>query len=362
MKVLYDSTTFSSQVFGGISHYFVELMNHLPHNWQYDLTVKASENEYLPLLRPRPRVLSLRHVPEHKKLYNFINRFADRAALKADAFDIFHPTDYRDYFFRYLKRPYVITVHDMQFLDYVDRGIFSPEYGEVIKRVILNARGIIAISNTTRENLLNSLDVNPDRVSVVYHGFQAEPIVSTRARWLPSKYILYVGQRSDYKNFSTFFEAFKRMAHKDPDLNLVCTGKPFTPAEKDTIARAGLMSRVHHRLVRQHDMHMLYAHAACFVFPSRMEGFGMPVLEAYAAGCPVALSNASCLPEIGGNGALYFHPGDPDQMVRTITALVYDPSVNIPIRQEARRRLRQFSWEKCGRETAQVYEKTLGSL
>lgn len=361
MKVLYDSDVFSNQTFGGISRYFVELINNLPAEWTPKISLWASENEYLGLLRKPHRHIPLRHFPEHRKLYRAINGISDRRLLKKGDYDIFHTTGFNSYFLDRVKTPYVATVHDLIYLDNYRAGTLKKEIVDHIEKVTLNADHIIAISEATRRELLEAYpQIDPERVDVVYHGF-AEPAPGLKAPlWLPQNYLLYVGQRGGYKNFDNFFNAFSLLARRDDSLRLLCTGRPFSRAEREKIARAGLEERVDCRFVATEELDAVYAGARAFVFPSRKEGFGMPILESFAAGCPVILSEASCLPEVAGNAGLYFNPDSPEDMAEKIGKVIYDDNFRELKIAEGRERLKGFSWEKCGRETAAVYNKTLG--
>ncbi len=363
MKVLFDNTIFSFQVFGGISHYFVQLLNHLPKEIESKLAVVASENEYLPSLNTPISYFKLRHFPDHKKIYNLINSCYERYLLKKDKYELMHPTDYYGRNILGIHRiPYVITVHDLQFIQRVRNGELSKEKGRQIREVIENASRIIAISKTTKDNLISSMEINPDKVDIVYHGFSPFTYIPDRPKWLPERYILFVGNRGDYKNFNTFFQAFEKLAEKEINLKLVCTGKKFSTEEKEMIARSGLTGRVIQKMVTQAEMPALYKYAVCFVFPSKMEGFGMPILEAFSAGCPIAMSDMSCLPEIGGSGGVYFNPEDPEEMTEVISRLIEDKNFRDESVAYGYNRLKDFSWARCGKETADVYHKALNGI
>lgn len=361
MNVLYDSIVFSDQTFGGISHYFVELMNNLPAPWSYDLSLLASENAYLPLLRhPKPHI-SLRHFPEHRKLYKLINGVADRQALRKGNYDIFHTTGFTPYYLGRVKAPTIITVHDMIYLDNYREGHLKKEVFDNVERTILSADHIIAISQNTRRELLEHFPQIPEnRVSVVYHGVDISGDIVAGPEWLPKKYILFVGQRGGYKNFDIFFEAFSRLAAADSDLHLLCTGREFNRSELGKIAALGLSDRVICKFVKAEEMPGLYANAGCFAFPSKREGFGMPILEAFAENCPVVLSDASCFPEIAGNAGIYFDPNSIDEIEKKLYVATYDEPFRRKHIQLGREILKNYSWQKTAAQTAEVYKKVIG--
>lgn len=359
MRVLYDSHTFSEQTFGGISRYFVELMNNLPDEWEYTLPLYASENDYLKLLHKKIKPIPLRNFPEHRKLYYFINGFADRNALRKEDYDVFHPTGFNPYFIERVLSPVVVTVHDMIYHYGLNPGKHTDEIMENMRRTILAADRIIAISKATKEAILNFYNLNESIIDVIHHGFTPHAGRTQKLEYCPDRYILFVGHRGGYKNFTTLLDAFSRIAESDRSIHLLCTGRAFSKKELKTIAARGLERRCSCRFIPVNDMHSLYANASCFVFPSKMEGFGMPILEAFAAGCPVILSNSSCFPEIAGNGGIFFDPDNPDELADKIEQTLCDPAFRDTKTLAAKQELERFSWQKTGVKTAETYLKAI---
>lgn len=373
MTVLYDSDIFCNQRFGGISRYFVQLINHLPPEWNFRLPARISDNAYISSLlrripaadhrfitvgKPYRHFLNCRFIPDHRKFAHLVNDALDRHAAAASDYDIFHPTGFIPWFIERIKTPYVVTVHDMIHHKLLPDG--KPDLmARRIDRTVLNAKRIIAISHATKHDILDYYDIPEERIDVVYHGFTPFPKLSKPDQPDKERFILFVGQRGGYKNFDRFVEAFSILHRNDPELRLVCTGRQFNRHESELLARYGVAGCARAEFVDSNRLNELYSRAACFVFPSKLEGFGMPVLEAFATGCPVALSNASCLPEIAGKGALYFDPDDPDSMSAAISALLYDQQTRRQILAAAEKRLKDFSWEKTAGETAGVYRKAL---
>lgn len=359
MRILYDSHTFSEQTFGGISRYFVELMNHLPEGCEAVLPIYASENAYLPQLKNKPHTISLRHFPEHRKLYYFINGFADRRALGKGGYDVFHPTGYDPYFIPLVKSPVVVTVHDMIYHRGLNEGKHTPEIMRNMDRTILAADRIIAISETTKRDVIRFYNIPEEKIDVVYHGFDPLAGNSDRLPYMPERYILFVGQRGGYKNFDILLEAFSMIASKERNLKVVATGRQFSSREKKRIAELGIADRCECRFIPTSDMNALYANAECFVFPSRMEGFGMPVLESFAAGAPSVLADTECFREIAGNGALFFNPDDAAQLADSIVRVISDKKLRETLRNAGKEELKRFSWDKTGLLTAETYRKAV---
>ncbi len=359
MRVLYDSHIFSEQTFGGISRYYVELINHLPPDVNPELSLIASENDYLPLLKNAPRTIPLRHFPEHRKLYYFINGFSDRRALSKGAYDVFHPTGFCPYFIDKVKSPVVMTVHDMIYHYGLNPGKHTPEIIENMRKTTMAADRVIAISEATKRSILEFYDIDESKIDVIYHGFTPLKGDPTPLPFLPERYILFIGHRGGYKNFETLLQAFSLIAQKDKDLQLICTGRDFSKSERAHIAELDLSSRCHSHFIPTRDLGALYANAECFVLPSKMEGFGMPILEAFAANCPVIVSDASCLPEIAGKGGIYFNPEDPDELSEKIQLTLNDSNFRKMKIAAGREELKRFSWEVTGEKTAESYRKAI---
>lgn len=359
MNILYDSHTFSEQTFGGISRYFVDLMNNLPDGCNPHLSLIASENDYLRSLKKRPATIPLRHFPEHRKLYYFINGFADRSALKKGAYDVFHPTGFSPYFIGRTKAPVVVTVHDMIYHEGLNPGKHTAEIIENMRLTTMAADRVIAISHATKRAILRFYDIDESKIDVIHHGFTPVAPAGKKPAYLPERYILFVGHRGGYKNFGTLLNAFSIIASKDKDLKLMCTGKKFSKNELDRISESGLSSRCICRFIPSEDMSALYANAECFVFPSKMEGFGMPILESFTTGCPAILSDTSCFPEVAGKGGIYFNPEDPDELAEKILMTINDREFREGKISDGKEELKRFSWAKTGEKTAETYLKAI---
>ena len=177
---------------------------------------------------------------------------------------------------------------------------------------------------------------------------------------VPSDYVLYVGERCRHKNFRGLLPAFAHLATALPDLHLVCAGqKGFDRAELDLIQELGLADRCESVSVNDEQLTFLYQNAALLVVPSLYEGFGLPVLEAFDASCPVALSDTGSFPEIAGDAALYFDPSDVTSIEKALRKLLSDHALRQVLIHRGRERLQRFSWATTAERTAAVYKKCL---
>ncbi|MCM1505286.1 MAG: glycosyltransferase family 4 protein [Muribaculum sp.] len=357
MKVVYDHQVFSWQKFGGVSRYFVELIKHLPQDIEPQINPLLSENVYLDDIKDIATNVSKSGIANfriRKHLYEWLNRMRSSKALKHGDYDLIHPTYYDPYFLKRRKAPAIVTVHDFiheRFPQYFGNA------SKVIKqkqRTINEADAIIAISEHTKKDLMEIYALPEEKISVVHHG-ATRPVDAEKVDYLPHRYVLFVGERRSYKNFHRFARAFALLAEKDNDLWLVCAGKPFSSEEVAFLKKLGIDNRSRAMFASDGQLTYLYQNALCFVYPSIYEGFGLPILEAWAAGCPIALSNASCFPEIAGDGGEYFDPLSHQSIADAISHVIYDTHHRDSLNQRATNRLPAFTWNRTAEQTVAVY-------
>jgi len=177
---------------------------------------------------------------------------------------------------------------------------------------------------------------------------------------IDGKYILYIGDRRSYKNFAIMLKLFEINPSLKDDYKLICCGGgEFTKAETDMISKAGLQNTFIQVRANDKKMANLYKHAVAFVYPSKYEGFGIPLLEAMYYDCPIVASNVGSLPEIGGNAGLYFNPDSPEELSSCIETVINDTNIRNDLIQKGREREKLFSWDKCAEETYSFYEEIL---
>lgn len=382
MKVLYDPQAFDMQTHGGVSRCFAELYAHRPAFVDASISIKETNNVYLKDLGfPEAgdvykhflcaKDTKLKHFL-FKLTYNLkygkfsrwdkrplINQYETESVIKRGDFDIFHPTFFDDYFLRLIgKKPFVITVHDMI------PEIFSMDHSQAKQKlaVIPKAAHIIAVSGQTKKDLVRIMNVPEEKVSVVYHGADEEPYIPSSTAPFAEEYILYVGTRYEYKNFTAFCKSCVGILKRHPQLKIVCTGVPFSPEEIQLFESLGIKDRMVHKFVQtRQELFDLYHYAITFVYPSKYEGFGIPILEAYKADCPVMLNRASCFPEIAGDAAVFFdlnsEKSDFEEQFETLYRLTGDERGELIQRQ--RERMKLYSWSKSAAQLADVYKDVL---
>lgn len=382
MKVLYDLQAFDMQTHGGVSRCFAELYSHRPAFVDAHISVKETDNVYLQELGFPPKgtlyknflcdkdtklkhfLFKLKYNIQYGKFSRLdkrplINLFETESVLKKGDFDIFHPTFFDDYFLPFLgKKPFVITVHDMI------PEIFSIDKHQVEQKlaIIPKATHIVAVSERTKQDLVRIMHVPEEKVSVIYHGSDEEPYMPSTTAPIAEEYILFVGTRYEYKNFKAFCKSCVVILKRHPQLKIVCTGVPFSPEEFQFFESLGIKDRMVHKFVQtRQELFDLYHYAFTFVYPSKYEGFGIPILEAYKADCPVMLNRASCFPEIAGDAAVFFdlnsEKSDFEEQFETLYRLTGDERGELIQRQ--RERMKLYSWSKSAAQLADVYKDVL---
>ena len=205
--------------------------------------------------------------------------------------------------------------------------------------------------------MLKYFDLNPDKITVIHHGIEMPRIpAGLEARIVEEPYILYVGMRHLFKNFKNFVKGFGAIADKFPDVKVVCTRNPFNKEEQELFARLGITDRMQVVTADEVTLNRLYRDALFFVFPSLYEGFGMPILEAMANGCPTAIADASCFPEIGGDASLYFNPKDTNSIADTLKTMIQDESLRRELTRKGLQRASKFSWQRCAEQHMELYK------
>lgn len=369
MKILYDHQIFIYQDFGGISRYFYELMNAFGKDKDigFDLALDYSNNHYIKkarFVKSKP-FFKTRKFKGKNRLLHYLNMRGERKLLIGKDYDVFHPTYYDPYFLKYIgDKPFVLTIHDMVYELFPQIFSSGDKTSEHKKLLALKATKIIAISENTKRDMIKLLGIKEDKIEVIYlaNSLCAEAIEQGKcvASELPQKYLLFVGNRRVYKNFDTFIESISQLLKDDEDLNLICAGGgKFTPSEIVSLEKLGVIHKVTQRPFDDNQLSQLYLNALAFVFPSLYEGFGIPILEAFACGCPVIASNVSSLPEVAGDAAEYFDPDDKMSILSAVKKVIYDFDLRCELRGKGYGRLKAFSWGKTANNTKKLYQSIL---
>ncbi len=264
----------------------------------------------------------------------------------------------------------VVTFCDMTF-------VLHPDLHQRVKRIFfptmmrLSARRadrLIAISESTRDDLVRMWNVDRSKVTAIplaadaeFRPRSPEEIAEACGRYglRPGDYILYVGMLEPRKNVDRLVEAFGTVANGLPDVDLVIAGRRGWMYDQifARVEALGLRDRVRFTgYVPSQDLPALYGGARLFSYPSRYEGFGLPVLEAMSCGAPVVTTSVSSMPEVAGDAAILVAPDDVAGLAAALLRVSSDAACRDDLRCRGLARAKTFSWERCARETIAVYE------
>tara|TARA_R110001592_G_scaffold155601_2_gene385547 strand:+ start:2553 stop:3635 length:1083 start_codon:yes stop_codon:yes gene_type:complete len=358
MKVMYDGEIFSSQKVGGISRYFIDLASHVSETEKVYFQIRKSKNLYYDRYEKihSPFISRFRIIKRIKKLFNpELLRLIYLWVLRPD---ILHLTYYNT---KYLKlKPkstkVVVTVHDMIHELFPEQFPQKDRTSKNKRDAVELADSVIAISNQTKKDLVSFFNLNESKVSVVYHGCMFSNTFDESIKiTLPKLFVLFVGSRAGYKNFKFFINSVSELILEE-GIQVVCAGGgSFNQDEVSFLGELGINQFVNQYFFSDSELKIAYKKSLCLVYPSLYEGFGLPILEAWSLETPLILSRASCFPEIAGDGALYFEPGNGEMISDHIRFIMSNESAveSVIVGKE---RLKQFSINNMVKATKNVYE------
>lgn len=368
IKIVLDPQIFSQQTYGGISRYYTEIFSELEKSEDVEVVLPLyyTDNFYLK---------STNLLAKHKILTSFYNilsffKISTKTLRKKNAekflkqlcqdnnYDVFVPTYYNPYFLELIgDKPFVLTVYDM--IHELFPQYFSDDPYRVTenkKKLIYKATRIIAVSQNTKKDILKIFpDLDADKIHVIHHGSSIK-IENDHKVDLPENYILYVGSRADYKNFKFLVNALKPILNENSDLFLLAAGGgKFTEEEDKFIQENDLVKQIKQSNFEENELGHFYKKAKFFVFPSQYEGFGIPVLESMACGCPVILSNTGSFPEVAGDAGLYFNSQSEDDLRKKIKMLLEDDNLRELFSKKGLEQVKKFDWKVAAEQCLKVY-------
>lgn len=285
----------------------------------------------------------------------------------------------------FYKGKFVVTIHDLIHQHFQTRqtSTLNPFFHEVKKlgykkvfsSAVNNSTRIIVPSEFVKNQLEQEWGVKKEKIEVTYEGVDEEIISIARevigknfekvAEKFKFKkpYLFYLGNAQPHKNISKLISVFSKLKEKYPDLSLVLSGPENSFWDKiSKTCELTLFKKESHiggviftGFISEKDLVDLYKNAEAFVMPSLEEGFGIPILEAMACGCPVISSNQGSLPEVGGDAAYYFNPKDEKDMAEKITKVLNDKKLRKNLIDEGEKRYKEFSWKELAKKTLRVY-------
>lgn len=293
--------------------------------------------------------------------------------IPAQAMPIFYP------------RKTVVTLHGLEYEYYPESySVFRRFYLRFTTKFSLkHAAKIIAVSENTKKDLIKMYDGDAEKIKVVYHGYNVllfpsslrggcpkttDEAISSDCKYVGDKqysraeklFLLTIGRLEARKNIINLIKAFELLKNDGWGGKLVLVGKAgygYSEIKKAIFGSPYQEDIIEKGFVSEEEKLQILQTATVSVFPSFYEGFGMPLLEAFAADVPVAASSASSLPEIGGNACVYFNPENVDDIARKVREILENKSLCQNLIQKGQTRLADFSWQKCARETLSILIK-----
>ncbi|MBI3289898.1 glycosyltransferase family 4 protein [Candidatus Microgenomates bacterium] len=396
MKILIDARMYGLE-HAGIGRYVENLVEQL---MELD-----KENEYVLLMRKSP-------ITNHTfdKLSTGQSLITDRCQLvetdiphyslgeQTKLLRLLNRTDFDIAHFPHFNVPvffnklYVLTIHDL--IKHTSRGMKTTTknpllywakyagYKTVFSNAVVHAKKIIVPSNAVKEDLLKNYKISPGKVEVIYEGVEegfkspitnhtfdklstGQSLITLKKYKIATPYVIYTGSAYPHKNLERLIEAVKYFndiyQYSEP-INLVICGSRNVFLERlQKVVKRNKAEKYVKFLgyIPDEELVMLYRNARAFVFPSLAEGFGLPGIEAIAAGCPLLCSDIPVSHEIYGKAAVYFNPTDSTDIADKIKQILADGELRESMVSKGKERVKRFSWRKMAQETLEVYKKTL---
>lgn len=367
-------TNFLDEQAGGIATYTYNLINNLNridkkneyfliHHTNTNLDIYKKNKEIISsfLNTPLFKLTSWRFI----KLPLFLKK------NNAFALDIIHDTyEIGPLSLVNLPTKKIITVYDLSaylfpqyhnFLNYLLHKL-------LFRKTLLNANYVLTISKNSKKDLVKHFNINPNKIKVTYLGVNEKfklyknktELDDVRRKYnLPKKFILNVSTLEPRKNIPNLLKAYGKLYEKIK-IPLIIIGKTGWKYKKifKAIENCNLKDKIILLgYIRQKDLPAIYNLATVFVYPSFYEGFGLPVLEAMACGCPVITSNTSSLPEVAGKAAVMTNPYDVNTLSKTMRKVLTDENLRKSMIKRGLKQVKKFSWNRCAKQTLKAYNK-----
>lgn len=334
-------------------------------NPEYKITIITTPERkgYIEKIAPSFQVITSNH-----RSFSIGEQFGLLAQIKQQKPDLV--------FFSMVQQPLLLTgktitmMHDLTALRFKNnrqnslvQGFRQQLYNFMNYVVCKKSSKILTPSKFVKDDLIKRYGVSEEKITVTYESADK---ISTPIRAFKElsqkRFLLYVGRAQPHKNLRNLIESFHLVQQKHPELFLVLAGKIDLAYQEiiNFVGQKSIQNVMFLGFVNDGQLRWLYNNAQAYIMPSLSEGFGLPGLEAMAHGCPLISSDATCLPEIYGEGALYFNPGDEQGMANKIIAVLEDEKLRAQLIKAGHSQLKKYSWSNMAKETLNVYKQVLG--
>ncbi len=376
MNIAFDAKriTHNATGLGNYSRYIMRILaEYYPENDYLLLsTSEGNKHLYSSLMEHRNIKLQTPESQVAQVLSGLWRNFGLKNILKEEDIDIYHGLSNEIPIGLY-KSEYVrtiVTIHDLAFIRYpefyniADRYLYKWKYGASARK----ADHVIAVSEYTKKDIVEILGVPEEKISVVYQGcsprfasVKPEQIAFCRGSYqLPRRYMLFVGSIEERKNLKLAVQALALLEDKEIELVAVGRATPYCSTVLSEARRLGVSKRLRlmHNVPTEH-LAGIYAGAELFVYPSRFEGFGIPLIEALNTGTPVIGATGSCLEEAGGPHSLYTDPDDAEMLADMMARVLSDRELRQTMIEEGKSYAKRFADKSVARNLRKVYEQVL---
>lgn len=379
MKIIFDGTIYSMAPSGGVYRYFNEIIPRVSRFPKTEVKIFTPKDpvgmpEGIDISLVKDRLPSGSWIPEGKlkqflrsKKQN-VQRLMLKRKFSGIRDSVFHSTYYT--LSPWASIPQVVTIHDM--ISELFQETYDLPHVKALREAKLQclekATRVIAISERTKKDLQSIYRIPENRIDVIYHGvdyafFSDRTAKEAESQFLKensllSPFFLYLGGRLHHKNFKKFLMAFAESTVSN-DFKLLVAGSPWEPEEKELIKKLGMSEKVIWMPnLNEEELRMVYQNAKALALPSYYEGFGLPLIEAMAAGCPVIASESGPFPELAAGAALLFNPFDEAQMAQALEDIIHEERREHLVKMGKIQALK-FDWEKSANQHLESYKKAL---
>lgn len=366
----------------GVGHYTYQLIRHLleidkDNEYVLFFDFRVREKDVKKFTKPNVKIKFYPYSDYKKYLPGAYNEILGTATLAREKLDVIHTTSPMSRIPASYRGKTVVTVHDLAVykIPEVFPHLKAARAKTISKLMVNKADKIICVSNSTKNDICDIFGCKGEKVNVIYSGFDKrlfehsqvgrEKVMEKYGIGNGEKYILFLGTVEPIKNITRLLEAFmifKENCHTESGHcghKLVIAGKKgwLGKEYRQTVKDLGLSKDVVFTgYIVGDELVPLFKNADFFVMPSLYEGFGTTVLEAFATDTPAIVSNVSSIPEIAGDAAIMIDPLNVRQLAEAMEKLASSEQLKEELRAKGRKQLEKFNWEKCAKETLEIYK------